>query len=374
MKSFSDFLAGVDRKKLKDAIDRVRPEDVAEALSKDRFGDRDAVALFSPAASEFLEPIARRSAAVTERRFGKVIQLYAPLYLSNECANICLYCGFSADVKIPRISLSTEQAVREAGRLHEEGFRHVLLVTGEFRRRYDVDRIEDVVRRLGGRFASISIEVFPMEVEEYKSLTDAGVDGLTLYQETYDPAAYEKLHPKGTKRNFANRVRAIEKGGEAGFRSLGVGALLGLADWRVEGVLLAWHARYLTRRFWQSRIAISFPRVNPNEADFEPPCSVSDADLLQIIVGMRLLLPDAELVLSTREGPEFRDRLVGLGVTRMSAGSKTSPGAYTACGDWGKQFDVADGRSASEVARMIASRGFEPVWKDFDPAFLQESN
>ncbi len=371
--SFHERIARIDHDALGRAVRAVTTDDVDASLGRERPDEADALALFSPAAFERIEEMARRAAAITERRFGRVIQLYAPMYLSNECANICTYCGFSNDVSIPRVSLSTDQAVREAMHLHEQGFRHILLVTGEYKGRYGADDIERVVAALKGRFASIAIEVFPMSEGRYRTLERAGVDGLTLYQETYHPDVYARLHPKGPKSRYDERLHAIERGGEAGFRSLGVGALLGLADWRAEAVLLAWHARFLTKRVWRSRIAVSFPRVNPAENGFAPEHPVSDADLVQMILAMRLLLPDAELVLSTREGAELRDRLIGLGITRMSAGSRTNPGGYVTNDASGRQFEVSDERSPGEVAEAIAARGFEPVWKDFDPAFVQDA-
>lgn len=368
-RSFQNILRGVEHEALSSALSAVTSEDVECAIAGRRLADSDAIRLFSPAATEHLESMAQGAAAITERRFGKTIQLYAPLYLSNECANTCLYCGFSAHLDTPRLSLTLDESLEEAERLHEMGFRHILLVTGEARGRYGVDRIVEVIRRLTGDFSSISIEAFPMDASEYRRLMNAGADGLTLYQETYDPRVYAALHPKGPKSRYHFRVSAIEKGGEAGFRSLGIGALLGLADWRIEAVILAWHARFLSRRFWRSRISVSFPRVNGAEATFTPPEPVSDAALVQMITGMRLLLPDAELVVSTRESAALRDSLVGLGVTRMSAGSKTNPGGYATQPVSVRQFNISDERSPREVAAMLEERGFEPVWKDFDPIF-----
>lgn len=373
MAGFYDRIRDIDHDALAARIREADDGDVVAALNKDRPEFADAMALFSPAAFGRIEEIARRSAALTERRFGKVIQLYAPMYLSNECANICRYCGFSMDAKIARVSLTTDQAVAEAEHLHRQGFRHILLVTGEYRGRYNVEDIARVVERLTGRFASLAVEVFPMPLDDYRRLEGAGVDGLTLYQETYHRGVYEELHTKGPKSRFEQRFDAVERGGAAGFRSLGIGALLGLADWRAEAALVFLHARYLMKRFWKSRISVSFPRFNTAETPYQPRHPVSDAELVQMITTMRLLLPDADLVLSTREPAALRDHVVGLGVTRMSAGSRTNPGGYVTDDTSARQFDVSDERSAEEVAVAIAARGFEPVWKDFDPLFLNES-
>ncbi len=371
-KSFIDIAERLDRAAMSDALHRATESDVLAALARRSPSESDAVALFSPAAEPVLEEMVRTSAAITERRFGRTIQLYAPLYLSNECTNICRYCGFSALLPTPRVSLDREETRREAEPLRQAGFQHVLLVTGEARARYGPDRLDEAIRDIKSLFASVSIEVFPMNTKEYARMERAGADALTLYQETYDPELYRDLHPRGPKSSFGNRLRAIESGGEAGFRSLGVGALLGLADWRMEAVNLFKHARFLADKFWRSRIAVSFPRLNPAEGGFVSPHPMSDTHLVQMIAGMRILLPDAELVLSTREPAHLRDNLVGLGVTRMSAGSRTNPGGYTHARESGRQFSVADERGPQEVAAMIAGRGYEPVWKDFDPQLRRE--
>jgi 2-iminoacetate synthase len=365
MPSFHHIATALDFSLLGKRIRAVEPDLVDRVLARRRPTAADAWVLASPAAAEQLERMARRAAQVTAQRFGKVVNLYAPLYLSNECTNRCRYCGFASDAAIDRQSLSLDEAVANAEALHAEGFRHLLLVTGEHERRYGVARIEEVVRAVGDLFHSIAIEVFPMSTDDYRRLEAAGVDGLTLYQETYDTATYDLVHPGGRKRDYRWRLEGPERGGAAGFRSLGIGALLGLADWRVEAVALALHAEYLTRRFWRSRIAISFPRLVAAEREFEGACAVSDAALIQMMVALRLILSDAEMVVSTREPPALRDRLPGLGVTRMSAGSKTSPGGYLAEGR-DTQFEVRDDRSPAAISAMLVDRGFDPVWKDFD--------
>lgn len=363
--SFHDIAAALDFRQLGERIRAVEPALVDRVLARRRPAAADAWVLASPAAWERIEELARRAARITAQRFGRVVNLYAPLYLSNECTNRCRYCGFSSEASITRQSLSLGEAVANARALHAEGFRHLLLVTGEHEHRYGVAQIEEVVRAVGELFHSISIEVFPMSVEDYRRLERAGVDGLTLYQETYDVETYAQVHPGGRKRDYRWRLEGPDRGGEAGFRTLGIGALLGLADWRVETVALALHAEYLTRKFWRSRIAISFPRLVAAERDFAGACALDDAALIQMMVVLRLILPDAEMVVSTREPPELRDRLPGLGVTRMSAGSKTSPGGYLAAGR-DTQFEVRDDRSPAAISAMLIDRGFDPVWKDFD--------
>lgn len=352
------------------AVAVATPDDVERALRRDVLDARDLAALLSPAARERLEDLAARSAALTRRRFGRVMQLYAPLYLSNECVNRCTYCGFSHGLAIPRRTLTLDEVDAEAVAIRALGFRHLLLVAGEAPRTVDVGYLSAVARRVGRRFDSISIETGQFPEEGYRQLVEAGVDGLTIYQETYLPEVYRRLHLRGPKHSYHRRLAFMEAGGRAGFRSLGIGALLGLAPWQVEAHCLGLHGRALSRAFWRSRVAVSFPRIRPAAGGYAPAHPVSDADLVQMICAIRLFLPDAELVLSTREPAALRDHLVALGITRMSAGSRTSPGGYQEEDPGGEQFAVNDARSPAEVARMLVARGLEPVWKDFDRALV----
>jgi len=355
---------------LEEVMRRVSSRDVLQALSKDTLSDNDVAVLLSPAASEHLELIAQRSAALTRRRFGRTMQLYAPIYLSNECVNHCAYCGFSQELPIARRTLSLEEVDAEADILRAQGFRHLLLVAGESPRTVTLAYLERIAHRLGGRFDSLSIETAPFDESGYRRLGDAGIDGVALYQETYLADVYQRVHLAGPKCNPQRRRRAIEDAGKAGMRGLGVGALLGLGPVRIEAFHLAMHARALTKQFWRSRVAVSFPRIRAAAGDYCPAHPVSDADLVQMLCVMRLALPDAELVLSTREPAALRDHLVQLGITRMSAGSTTNPGGYSDVHGSAEQFAVDDQRSAAEVALMLDRQGIEPVWKDFDRAFV----
>jgi 2-iminoacetate synthase len=366
--SFHDLVTSMDMGELAQRIEAVRPEQVDRALRRERCRPEDMVALVSPAAADRLDDLTHRAAAITEQRFGRTMQLYAPLYLSSECTNRCVYCGFSHDVEMPRVSLSLDDAVSNARLLHEQGFRQILLVTGEAPRRYGVGHIEAVVRALDPLFDSISIEVFPMSDTDYGRMVAAGVDGLVLYQETYDPERYRSLHPAGRKADYRWRLDGPDRGGQAGFRSLGLGVLMGLAPWQPDAVALVLHAAWLQRRHWRSRIAISFPRMVHSERGFAPTHAVSDRELVQAMAAVRIVLPDAELVLSTREPAVLRDRLIGSFVTRMSAGSRTSPGGYLTEG-LGEQFSAKDDRSPAEIARVLEERGIDPVWKDLDKGF-----
>jgi len=365
--SFLEAISKVDTATIARCIDSASDADVDRALARKQASFDDILALLSPAAAHRLEELAERSAALTRMRFGCTMTLYAPLYVSNECVNACVYCGFSRRLQIPRTTLDVEAVVREADVLRSQGFRHVLLVSGENPRSVDLRYLLAVVRAIRTHFHAISIETGPFDTNGYALVAKAGVDGLALYQETYLAHVYRAMHPVGPKSRFDRRIEAIECGGQAGFRSLGIGALLGLSPFRVEMALLALHARYLSQRFWKSRIAVSFPRIRPTPGGFSPPHPLDDRDLVQSVCAMRLALPDADLVLSTREPPHLRDGLMSLGITRMSAGSRTNPGGYASeHSRSGRQFAIEDDRSPAEIARVLSQKGLEPLWKDFD--------
>lgn len=312
-----------------------------------------------------LERLARASSLLTLRRFGRTITLYAPLYLSNACINPCVYCGFSSRRPIERATLSPEAIELEARSLRERGFSHVLLVTGEDRRAASVEYLEAAIGLCRRYFAHVSIEVYPLSHAEYVRMVETGAAALTLYQETYDRQVYARVHPGGPKADYDARRRAPVEAARAGMRGVGLGFLLGLAPWREEMFGLYEHALDVQNANWQTRLAFSFPRLRPAGSDFEPPHPVSDADLARMIFSLRLMFPDAELVLSTRESARLRDGFIGLGVTRMSAGSVTTPGGYWLTAQAGGQFAVHDTRSPAEMAAVIAGRGLDPVWKDW---------
>ncbi|MBU6401070.1 MAG: 2-iminoacetate synthase ThiH [Verrucomicrobia bacterium] len=374
------------------------PADVQASLERSSLALPDFANLLSPAASERLESLGRRSQALTRQRFGKVIRLFAPLYLSNECINNCKYCGFSRDNPILRVTLALDEVQREAQALKEQGFRNLLLVAGEHPKFVSNGYLTACVRALHAEFPSVSLEVGPMETGDYRPIVQAGADGLVVYQETYDPAVYADLHTAGPKRNFAWRMETPERAYAAGFRRLGIGALYGLGDWRREALCVAAHARYLLRNCWKAQLTISLPRLRPCAGEFAPLTHMTDRELVQLVCAFRLAFPDVGLVLSTRETPNLRDGLMPLGITLMSAGSHTEPGGYTGAGrnhlhrtergrivelsasasEWAApesdavaatgQFAIADERSAGAVADCIRRLGYEPVWKDWDAA------
>jgi len=326
----------------------------------------DFAALLSPAASEALEGLARASRALTIARFGRTMRMYAPLYLSNECLSTCAYCGFARALPIPRSTLTVDRALDEARHLMRSGFRSILLLTGEHERLTGVDFLEERIRALAAEVPQIAIEVQVWSEQEYRRLVSAGCEGLVIYQETYHPQTYASVHLGGRKRRYRWRLLGPERGARAGMRRLGIGALLGLHDdWRYEAIAVAAHARFLTRRFWRAQVNVSVPRLRPSGAGYQPKALLDDRELTQLVCAVRLLLPDAGLVLSTRESPAMRDGLARVGITHMSAGSHTEPGGYERPGEAAEQFEVADLRSPSEVADRLRALGYEPVWEEW---------
>ena len=338
-------------------------------------------ALISPHALEKIEPLARQAQNLTQRHFGKVIRLFAPIYLSNECINICKYCGFSRDNQIPRITIPVEQVENETRKLAAQGFRSLLIVAGEHPKYVSNGYVADCIRRSLAIIPSISIELGPMKTDAYIPIVEAGCEGLVVYQETYHQPTYEAVHPAGPKKKFAWRLDTPQRAYKAGFRRLGIGALLGLYDWRYEAISTAAHAKHLLRHCWKAQTSISVPRLRPAAGGFQPDprLAVSDRQFAQYICALRMYLPHVAITLSTRESPSLRNGMVRLGITNMSAGSSTEPGGYSHFDEttWtadrqqpGEQFHIADERPPQEVAEMIRSRGYEPVWKDFDRSLV----
>lgn len=348
------------------------PADVQRALSRARSGSAlsldDLAALLSPAAAPFLEEMARFSHRRTVERFGRTMQLYAPMYLTNVCANICTYCGFSAQNRIPRKALNDAEILAEAGALKRLGFDHVLLVTGESSR-YGTDYLANALRLLRPHFSSLSIEVQPLETEDYAALGREGLSTVLVYQETYDSAVYPRHHLKGPKSDIRYRLETPDRLGCAGVKKIGLGALYGLSDWRAESWFVGLHLRHLEKHFWQTRTSISFPRLRPHEGGDIAVAPFGERDLVQAACAFRLFSQEVELSLSTRESERFRNHAFRLGFTAMSAGSKTNPGGYTAAPDTLEQFEIDDSRSPAEVAAFLKNHGYEPVWKDWDATY-----
>jgi len=364
-----------DRDRWQQRLHDVTAQDVEAALDS-RPGSYELtklLALISAAAEPYLEQMATLSQQLTGQRFGRTIKLYAPLYLSSFCINRCRYCGFNMENEFARVRLTVDEALAEAEILASEGFRDILLVSSEDRPFISEPYLTDLAGKLRTRFSFIGAEIYQMSRREYGELFTAGVEGVTLYQETYDRRAYACHHLGGPKADYDVRLRGPDDMAEAGMREIGLGVLLGLADWRVETLALGEHASYLIKRYWQSHVSFSFPRLRPacgvHEAEF--PHLLTDKNLVQMMLALRLCFADAGLVLSTRERADLRDHLVKLGATRLSAGSRTNPGGYSTPGTNSEQFAVEDQRSPEAVAAMLRQQGYEPVWKDWDPGFLR---
>lgn len=349
--------------------------------------------LLEPKTPGQIEAMARESQQITRRNFGKTMRLFAPLYVSNECVNNCSYCGFSRDNNaILRVTLTIDQVVREAQHLLGLGFRNILLVAGEHPKFVSNGYLEACIRALRDVVPTIGIEVGPMEAPEYERMVKAGAEGLVVYQETYDREIYKDMHTAGPKKDFDWRLACPERGYEGGFRRIGIGALFGLSDWRLEALRLAAHLEHLYKHCWKSTFTVAFPRLRPAAGGFNPLTDFPDWALVQTLCAFRITFPEVGVILSTREPAPLRDALAPLGVTMMSAGSHTEPGGYTGAGnedlhltvkgrrvelkakeDGNRaegQFGIADERTPQSVAEMLRRRGLDPVWKDWDPSIL----
>jgi 2-iminoacetate synthase len=366
--TFAEALARLPFDPLLHEASTAGPDRVRRALSTAPL-DRtmqDFAALLSPEAGMRLEDLARASRRLTLARFGRTMRMYAPLYLSNECLTTCAYCGFARELPIVRKTLSPEETLEEARYLLRQGFRSILLLTGEHQRLTGVEFLEERLRLLSAEVPSLSIEVQVWSEEEYKRLVAAGCDGVVIYQETYHPETYAKVHLAGKKRQYEWRLLGPERAARTGARRVGIGALLGLhEDWRYEAIAAAAHARFLMKRYWRTQVTVAVPRLRPSAAGYQPRDPVGDRDLTQLVCALRLILPDAGIVLSTREAPRLRDGLFQVGVTHASAGSHTEPGGYTRPLEATEQFGIADLRLPAEVAGRLRQLGYEPVWEDW---------
>ncbi|OSY86842.1 thiamine biosynthesis protein ThiH [Tenacibaculum holothuriorum] len=340
--------------------------DVLNALRSNKRTLEDFKALISPAARPYLEDMAQLSRQLTKKRFGNTIQMYSPMYLSNECLNICTYCGFSLTNKIPRRTLTDAEILKEVEYIKSKGYDHILLVTGEANRTVGVDYISNAINLIRKHFSNITIEVQPLDQEEYELLIDNGLYAVLVYQETYHRDEYKKHHPKGRKSNFDYRLDTPDRLGKAGIHKIGLGALFGLEDWRADSFFTALHLKYLQKNYWKTKYSISFPRLRPHSGGLEPKVEMTDPDLVQLICAFRLLDEDVELSISTRESEIFRNNIVNLGITSISAESKTNPGGYAVEPQSLEQFEISDERSTEEVAEMLKGQGLEVVWKDWE--------
>ena len=377
MEPKSDFKAELAQwpgERILDLATQSQARDVEAALDREERSIQDFITLMSPAARPFLETMAREAQRLTRWHFGRTISMYAPIYLSNACAADCLYCGFAAKSgkKERRITLPPDAIRQECQALAAHGFSNVLLLTGEAPRVATIEYLAESVAIAREYFSSVSAEVYALTLEEYTTLVEAGLEGITLYMETFDQPTYARVHQAGRKQDYDHRLFALERAGNAGVRKLNLGVLLGLYDHRIDGVHLALNAKYLQKHCWRSSIAISFPRLRHVPERFKVISPVGDVELVQFMLAMRLYLPEAGFTLSTRESSTFRDHLIPLGITSMSAGSSTRPGGYATCGDETlEQFEIDDNRSVDTIVQAIIDAGYDPIWKDFDRAFYE---
>lgn len=348
--------------------------DVERALSKPKRDLEDFKALISPAAEPYLEQMAQQSLALTRKRFGNTMSLYIPLYLSNLCANACTYCGFSMENRIKRRTLTLDEIDAESAAIKKMKFDSVLLVTGEHETKVGMNYFRQVLPNIKKQFNYLAMEVQPLDQHDYAELKTLGLDAVMVYQETYQPRTYAEHHLRGNKMDFEYRLETPDRLAKAGIDKIGIGALIGLEDWRTDCFFVAAHLDYLERTYWQTRYSISFPRLRPCEGGdanggLQPKSVMSDKQLVQLICAYRLLNPEVELSLSTRESAMFRDNVLPLGITSMSAASKTQPGGYASGEEELEQFEISDERSAADVEAMIRQRGFDPVWRDWHSAY-----
>ncbi len=369
MSTFYDTIKNHDWTAVTERILASTTSDVERVLGKERITMDDFAALVSPAAGPYLKAMAEKSAQITRRRFGNVMQLYVPLYLANYCTNHCVYCGFNCRNQIKRTLLDEAAIRREAEALTSKyPFRHILLVTGEAPARSSVAYIGRAIEIMREYFQQVSIEVQPLTVDEYKTLMNKGLHSVYVYQETYNEARYPLYHPRGRKADYRYRLETADRLGEAGIYKVGLGNLIGLEDWRTEAWFTALHLRYLENRYWKTKYSVAFPRLRPyaGEGAFTPEHPASERDLLQLICAYRLVSEDVELSISTRESAATRNLIMPFGVTTMSAGSSTAPGGYADEEDRElEQFAIDDARSPAAVAEAIRAKGLEPVWKDW---------
>lgn len=368
---FSEILKRIPWEETTHRIYDMKDDDVIRALKKQHLDVVDFMALVSPAAIPYLEEMAQKSKRLTEQRFGKTMSLFIPLYLTNSCVNSCVYCGFHVSNTMARTILSAEQIEAEYKAIRRLGpFENILLVTGENPAKAGVPYLAEAIDIAKRYFANIKIEVMPLKTDEYTTLIKHGLNGVICFQETYNKSRYNIYHPRGMKADFEWRLNGFDRMGQAGVHSIGLGVLIGLEDWRTDVTMMAHHLRYLQRTYWRTRYSVNFPRMRPAENDgFQPNVVMTDKELAQLTFAMRIFDNDVDISYSTRETPFIRDNMAGLGVTTMSAESKTDPGGYCTYPQSLEQFHVNDERTAHEIEQRLRELGREPIWKDWDSSF-----
>lgn len=343
-------------------------QEVIRALNKENRGPEEFKALLSPAAEPFLEEMARLATLETRKHFGNSVYLFTPLYISNYCENYCIYCGFNCHNKIRRARLDEAQIEKELKAIAATGLEEILILTGESRAKSDVAYIGEACKLARKYFKMVGLEVYPMNSEDYAYLHQCGADYVTVFQETYNADKYETLHLAGHKRVFPYRLNAQERALKGGMRGVAFAALLGLDDFRKDAFATGMHAFLLQRKYPHAEISFSCPRLRPivNNADINPK-DVHEKQLLQVMCAYRLFMPFAGMTISTRERAGFRDHVIGMAATKISAGVSTGIGSHaedsSEQGD--DQFEIADGRNVEEIVEAIKARGLQPVMNDY---------
>lgn len=372
---FADVIGQWDWDETVAAVDATTTADVERVLAKAARGGKqltpeDFMCLISPAADPYLEQMARLANMYTRERFGNTISMYIPMYVSNACTNKCVYCGFNHDNPFARTTLTMEQIEAECKAIKKLGpFDNLLIVSGEYPSLCGVEYLERALHTCRPYFNNLTIEVQPMKTEYYERLTHSGLNGVVCFQETYHREAYRRYHPRGMKSHYEWRLNGFDRMGQAGVHKIGMGVLIGLEDWRADVAMMARHLRYLQRHYWRTRYSVNFPRMRPSESGYQPNVVLTDRELARLTMAFRLFDHDVDISYSTRETPRFRDNMMRLGVTSMSAGSRTEPGGYVSTPDALEQFEVSDERTPAEVAAAIERQGYDVVWKDWDQIF-----
>ncbi len=372
---FADEIGNFDWNETIRIVENATEADVRRVLAKARrnvkpLTPEEFAILISPTADPFLEEMAQLSRHFTLERFGKTISMYIPMYVSNACTNKCVYCGFNHDNPFTRTTLTPDQVENECKAIKKLGpFENLLVVSGEYPSLCGVEYLEKVLHRCRPYFHNLTIEVQPMKAADYYRLTESGLNGVVCFQETYHREAYKKYHPRGMKSHFDWRLNGFDRMGEAGVHKIGMGVLLGLEDWRADTIMMARHLRYLQKRYWRSRFSVNFPRMRPSESGYQPKVIINDRELARLTFAFRIFDHDIDISFSTREAPYYRDHIMRLGVTSMSAGSQTEPGGYATSPEALELLEVSDDRSPMSVAEAIRTNGYEPVWKDWDAIF-----
>ena len=369
IKPFSETLALWPEERRNSIAQLASADRVRSILGKERLSLEDFLTLLTPSATPFLEQMARRAQAESQKHFGKAIHLFSPLYLSDHCTNQCRYCGFNAKNKQKRLHLSVEDAKKEALALAKSGIGHILLLTGDARKISSPEYIASVAKNIKPYFASVGIEVYAMTSQEYAMLVENGVDSMTMFQETYNPVLYSYLHPAGPKRDYAYRLEAPTRAVEGGMYSINVGALLGLETLENDGFCTGLHAYWLQKQSQGVEVGLSVPRICPHEGNFDVPHALDNHRFVQYITAVRCFMPRVGITVSSRENAFMRDNLINLGVTKVSASVSTAVGGRSMEGNDTGQFEISDNRSVQEMTKALASKGFQAVTKDWQDAF-----